>query len=135
MAKTHPIENGLLVSNDSWTFGLRPKPNYRYSPIIEYIEILLPFKHNVNFELSLVNSNVSKNYFKQKKTQIFFFLINQTSIVALGVKVNLIATVSPGSILLKLFNNRNGPPIFNKVLCNYMKFLEINSNQNPISLT
>ncbi len=26
LAKTHPIENGLLVSNDNWTLGFRPKP-------------------------------------------------------------------------------------------------------------
>lgn len=52
-------------------------------------------------------------------------LLKQTSIVAFGVKVKLIDAVSPGSILRKAFNNRKGPSIFNKVLCNYLKFLII----------
>jgi hypothetical protein len=48
-----------------------------------------------------------------------------TSVVAFGVKVNLICAVSLGSIFRKALINRKGPLIFNKVLCNYLKFILI----------
>lgn len=62
-----------------------------------------------------------------------FYLIKQTSIVEFGVKVNIIGAVSPGSIFRKAFTNRNGPSIFNRVLCNYNK--SIDTNFNIINLT
>ena len=84
----------------------------------------LPLRYKVNLELSLVNTNVSRNYSKENEkcsTSSQKRNVQHTSTVEWGVKVNWIDVVSPGSTRRRALIKRKGPSTFNNVLRNYTK--------------